>query len=195
MQNSSLSKQHTAKSIAILIWVAVLFSSCSNNNVSKITSFSHPPGSPNIIADTIEVLSSDSAIIRTRLNAIKLVIYDNIDDPYTEFPDGFHFVQYNTNGEIESSIEASYGKHYDKKNQWEARQNVLAVTETGDTLKTELLFYDETKDLIYSDQFVKFIQNDRTITGTGFESDLQMKKWFIKKIKGEFEVEVEEQTK
>lgn len=160
--------------------------------MSKIASFSHPPGSPNIVADSIEVYRSDSAIIQNKLIAPKLLIYDDVDDPYTEFPEGFKFIQYTENQEISSSISASYGKHFDKKNLWEARQNVIAVTEAGDTLKTELLYYDEDKEIIYSDQFVKFIQNDRIITGTGFESDIQMKNWYIKKIKGEFEVEVEE---
>lgn len=190
-KNKNTNKYYT-KSIAILFWVAVLFSSCSNNNVSKIASFSHPPGSPNIVADSIEVYRSDSAIIQNKLIAPKLLIYDDVDDPYTEFPEGFKFIQYTENQEISSSISASYGKHFDKKNLWEARQNVIAVTEAGDTLKTELLYYDEDKEIIYSDQFVKFIQNDRIITGTGFESDIQMKNWYIKKIKGEFEVEVEE---
>lgn len=191
--NSKKNYKKIVKSIATLLWVAVLFLSCTNNNnVSKISSFSHPPGSPNIIADNIEILKSDSAIVNTKLTAPKLVIYDNIDDPYTEFPNGFKYLQYNTNKEITSSIEASYGKHYDKKNLWEARQNVVAVTEMGDTLKTEVLYLNEEKNIIYSDQFVKFIQKEKIITGTGFESDLQMKNWFIKKIKGEFEVEVEE---
>ena len=175
----------------ILIWIAVLFSSCSNNNVSKLT-LNHPPGSPNIVADSIVAIQSDSAIIQNKLTAPRLLIYDDIPEPYTEFPDGFFFVQYNANQEIASSISASYGKHYDKKNLWEARQNVIAVSEAGDTLKTELLYYDEDKELIYSDQFVKFIQKDRIITGTGFESDLQMKNSSIKNIQGDFEIEVEE---
>lgn len=192
VQKNNKTDRNNSKSIAILFWVAVLFSSCSNNNVSKITSFSHPPGSPNIVSDSIEVYRSDSAIIQNKLVAPKLLIFDNIDEPYTEFPEGFHFTQYTANHEISSSISASYGKHFDKKNLWEARQNVIAVTEAGDTLKTELLYYDEDKGIIYSDQFVKFIQNERIITGTGFKSDIQMKNWYIKKIKGEFDVEVEE---
>lgn len=126
------------------------------------------------------------------LRTPKLIIYDDVDDPYTEFPEGFYFVQYNINGEIISSIKALYGKHYDKKELWEARQNVVAVTEVGDSLETELLFFDETKEIIYSDLFVKFRVKDDVWYGNGFESDIHMKDYVIKEPTGHFTIEVEE---
>jgi LPS export ABC transporter protein LptC len=85
-----------------------------------------------------------------------------------------------------------YGKYYEEKELWEAKQNVVAVTKDNDTLKTELLYWDEKKDKIYSDQFVKFIRKEQIITGIGFESDLQMKNWKIINVKGTVVVEVEE---
>lgn len=189
------SREKTIKiysSIAIISLVAVLFSSCQNNNIDKIRSFSHPPGSPSLVADNIEILFSDSAVIRFKLNAPELKIFDDIAEPYKEFPQGFIIKQFNENKVITSHIEADYGKYYEKKSLWEARQNVVAVTEDNDTLKTDILFWDEEKDIIYSDQFVKFIQKEQIITGIGFESDLQMKKWFIKNVKGTVIIEVEE---
>lgn len=170
----------------------MLFLSCRNNDIEKIRSFSHPPGAPEVVAENIEVLFSDSAVVRNILNAPSLKIYQDEEEPYTEFPEGFSVQQFNSNEKITSSIAASYGKHYEKKQLWELRQNVVAVTESNDTLKTDLLFWDEEKDLIYSDQFVKFIQKEQIITGIGFESDLQMKRWHIKNVKGTVTVEVEE---
>ncbi|MBN2806236.1 MAG: LPS export ABC transporter periplasmic protein LptC [Prolixibacteraceae bacterium] len=170
----------------------MLFSSCNNNNISQISAFNHPPGAPEVVATDIEILFSDSAVIRFKLNAPSLRIFEDEEEPFTEFPEGFKLLQYNSNEEVTSSIEALYGKHFEKKSLWEARQNVVAVTESGDTLLTELLYWDEEKDIIYSDQFVKFIQQEQIITGTGFESDLQMKKWHIKKVKGTVVIEVEE---
>jgi len=95
--------------------------------------------------------------------------------------------------EITSNISATYGKHYIKKELWEAKQNVVAVSERGDTLKTELLYWDEKKDLIYTDQYVKIIQKEHIITGIGFESDLQMTKLKLIEPKGTFDIEVEEE--
>lgn len=170
----------------------MLFLSCQNNNIDKIKAFSHPPGSPEVVAENLEVLYSDSAVIRFKLTTPQLKIYEDEEVPYNEFPLGFKIEQYNAQNEITSCIEALYGKYYEEKELWEAKQNVVAVTKDNDTLKTELLYWDEKKDKIYSDQFVKFIRKEQIITGIGFESDLQMKNWKIINVKGTVVVEVEE---
>lgn len=172
--------------------VAVLFLSCQQNEIQKIGEFSHPAGAPEIVADDIHILFSDSAVVRFTLTAPKLNIYEDEEDPHTEFPEGFIIEQFSPDNIRTAQIEADYGKHFEKKSLWEARQNVVAVTENNDTLKTDVLFWDENKDIIYSNQFVKFIQQDQTITGIGFESDLQMQNWHIKNVSGPITVEVEE---
>lgn len=171
--------------------VAMLFLSCQKNDINKIKSFEHPPGAPEIVADSINVLFSDSAVVRFNLSAPKLKIYEDEKEPHTEFPEGFVIKQFNQDNIITSNIKADYGKHFEEKELWEARQNVVAVTENNDTLKTDLLYWDEKNDKIYSDQFVKFIQQEQIITGIGFESDLQMKNWHIKNVKGTVIVETE----
>ncbi|MBN2263206.1 MAG: LPS export ABC transporter periplasmic protein LptC [Prolixibacteraceae bacterium] len=193
MLNKKKIKHIKSLSIATTWLVAVLFLSCQNNNIDKIRSFSHPPGSPSLVANDVELLFSDSAKINFMLNAPLVKIFDDVDDPYKEFPEGFVITQFNKNNDITSYIKADYGKYYEKKSIWEARQNVVAVTETNDSLLTDILFWDEEKNQIYSDQFVKFIQNEDIITGIGFESDLQMQRWKIKEIKGTILVEVEEE--
>ena len=192
MLNLNNNTQKYFRSIATFILVAVLFLSCQNNNVDKIRSFSHPPGAPEITASKIEVLYSDSAVVRSRLTAPQVMVYQDEDEPYKEFPDGLQFEKFDGNHKTTSYIRADYGKNYEKKGLWELRQNVVAVTEDGDSLKTDVLFWDEKKDMIYSDQFVKFIQQEQIITGIGFESDLQMKNWRIKNVKGTVVIEVDE---
>jgi LPS export ABC transporter protein LptC len=189
-KNNILTLKH--KSIATIFMVAVLFLSCQQNEIQKIGEFSHPAGAPEIVADDIHILFSDSAVVRFTLTAPKLKIYEDEEDPHTEFPEGFIIEQFSPDNIRTAQIEADYGKHFEKKSLWEARQNVVAVTENNDTLKTDVLFWDEKKDIIYSDQFVKFIQQDQTITGIGFESDLQMQNWHIKNVSGPITVEVEE---
>lgn len=180
------------KSVAALPLVVILFMSCKNNNIEQIKAFSHPPGSPEVVAENLNLQYSDSTIIRFKLQCPKLLIFQDEEEPYKEFPNGFKIEQYDRNKKITSSIEASYGKYFEKKELWEAKQNVIAVTEKGDSLKTELLYWDEKKEIIYSDQFVKIIQKEQIITGIGFESDMQMKKWKIIKPKGTVLIEVDE---
>jgi len=179
-------------SIATLIVVAVLFLSCKNNNIEQIAAFTHPPGAPEVIGDSIEILYSDSAVIRFKLYCPEVKIFQDEEPSFNEFPKGFRIEQYDSKKRVTSSIKASYGKYYEYKDLWEAKQNVIAVTEAGDSLLTELLYWDQKKEMIYSDQFVKIITKDKTFTGTGFESDLQMTSWRIIKPKGTIFIEVEE---
>jgi LPS export ABC transporter protein LptC len=172
--------------------IGLFLASCKNSDVETIKSFSHPPGSPEVVADNLNLTFSDSSIIRYKLECPKLLIYQDEEEPYNEFPQGFKITQFDRNKKIISSITASYGKKYEKKELWEAKQNVVAVTEKGDSLKTELLYYDERKGIIYSDQFVKIIQKEQIITGIGFESDIQMKKWKIIQPKGTVVIEVQQ---
>jgi LPS export ABC transporter protein LptC len=180
-------------SIATLL-VAVLFLSCEQSNIETIRSFSHPQGAPSVKVLNTEIMYSDSAAIQFILKAPELNIYDENKDPYTEFPKGFTITQYNNSkNNISSILKADYGKYFENKSLWEARQNVIAVTQTGDTLFTDILFWNEEKDIIYSDQFVKIVQKERVISGIGFESDLQMENWEIKEnVSGSIVIEVEE---
>jgi LPS export ABC transporter protein LptC len=172
--------------------IAVLFLSCQNNNVKQIQAFSHPPGAPEIVTENMEVIRTDSAVVSFKLTCPSYKIYSDEDEPYQEFPQGFNMQQFNKKGEFVSSIEASYGRYYNDKELWELKQNVKAVTEKGDTLYTELLYWDEKKNQIHSNEYVKIVQPERILTGIGFESDLQLRKWKILKPKGTIIIEVEE---
>jgi LPS export ABC transporter protein LptC len=180
------------KSLSFLMMVTSFFMSCQSSDVETIKSFSHPPGAPEVVADNLRLQYSDSAVIRFRLECPKLLIYQDEEEPYQEYPQGFKIVQFDRNKKITSCITALYGKYYEKKDLYEAKQNVIAVTEKGDSLKTELLYWDQKKEMIYSDQFVKIIQKEQIITGVGFESDLQMKKWKIIQPKGTVVIEVDQ---
>lgn len=177
------------KPIAIVLIIALTIYSCQSSDVGKISAFSHPPGSPQVVTDTLQLFYSDSATIRFKLECPKLLIYSNEDNPYNEFPKGFKIIQYDKDKKVLSHITASYGKYYEKKDLWEAKQNVVAVTEQGDTLKTELLYWDQKKEKIYTDQYVKIIRKEQIITGIGFESDIQIRNYKIVDPKGTFSIE------
>lgn len=49
-------------------------------------------------------------------------------------------------------------------------------------METELLFWDEKKDLIYTDKYVRITQKDQIIMGNGLESDTRFDNWKIKNV-------------
>ena len=59
----------------------------------------------------------------------------------------------------------------------------------GERFNTELLFWDQNKQRVYSDRFIRIEQPDRVITGYGFESNQEMTIYTIYKPEGIFYVD------
>lgn len=171
--------------------IAVLFFSCANK-IEKIKEFAAAEKLPGMEADKFEMLYSDSAVVRFKLIAPKLIRYDQEKDPFTEFPDGVEIEKYNSQMKVVSRITANYARHLEKEDKWLAKNNVVAVNEQGDSLKTEELIWDEKKGKIYTDQFVKIIRQDQVINGIGMESDQNLANWEIKKPTGTLYLDVAE---
>ena len=117
---------------------------------------------------------------------------ENEKEPYTEFPKGVIITQYDSRMNIISNITSQYAKYFNKDDRWEAKNNVVAVNQKGDTLKTEYLVWDKKKARIYSDQFVKIIGKDQVTTGTSFESNQDFSEYTFKNLKGQMYVDVQE---
>jgi hypothetical protein len=50
------------------------------------------------------------------------------------------------------------------------------INEINEKLETEVLFWNQEKDLIYTDRFVKMTSEDELIQGIGFQSDSHLTK-------------------
>jgi LPS export ABC transporter protein LptC len=179
------------KTAFILMALCLLVFSCEND-IKKIKIYEKSENLPSLTAEGFEVLISDSTVIRSRLQTPELIRHDNEKEPYTEFPKGIKIIQYDASMNIISNITAQYAKYFETDDRWEAKNNVVAVNQKGDTLKTEYLTWDKKKGKIRSNQFVKIIQKDQTYTGTGFESNQDFSEYSFKNLKGQMYVDVQE---
>lgn len=159
-----------------------VFSSCETKietiKEADILSF------PSITGKDFVSVFNDSGKVQLILRAPLMETYSNDDSPYTEFTRGILAVFYDGKKDSAGYATAKYAKFIDKKKLWELRDSVILVNESDDRLETEQLFWDQEKDLIYTDRFVKIINVDQTIFGTGFESDIRLTKRRIKNPSG-----------
>lgn len=176
----------------IIIATGCLFVSCEND-IEKIKQFSNNEDLPDITAGGYEVLYFDSTVIRSKLQTPEMIIHSNNEkNPYTEFPKGVLISQYDSRMNITSNITAQYAKYFQSEDRWEAKNNVVAVNQKGDTLKTEYLVWDKKKAKIFSNQFVKIIQKDGQVTtGTSFESNQDFSEYVIKNLTAKKYVDVQ----
>ncbi len=175
---------------ALVLGAAILFFACEND-LEQIKAFSSQENLPIAEAKNFEMLKTDSGEVRYFLKAPTLLQFENDGNTYTEFPDGIELIQYDENNRITSVITANYAKQFVDKKEWEAKNNVIVTNAEGDTLKTEQLFYEEESGKTYTEEFVRIIKPNQTITGTGFQSDGSMQNWRIKNPKGPIYISVD----
>lgn len=173
---------------AIAISVIALFFSCENDlqKIKAITEFSDEPTQT---AKEIEILYSDSGYVQVRLKAPLLYFFENEEEPYFEFPQGIEMLFLNKDKVEESKLTADYSIYYSEKGIWEAKYNVIAVNQKGETLNTEYLVWNERDEKIHSDKFVKITDQDGIIYGDGFEANQYFSKWKILNPKGYINME------
>lgn len=175
---------------ALFLGAAILFYACKND-LEKIKAFTAPEELPIAEATNIKTLFTDSGEVRFFLKAPRLLNFETAEKSFIEFPDGIELVKYDENQEIISSITANYARQFEKEKKWEAKNNVIATNARGDTLKTELLIWEEEAEKIYTEEFVKIIRADQIITGIGFTSDQSLQNWRIKDPKGTIYINLE----
>jgi LPS export ABC transporter protein LptC len=170
--------------VAVLVsGAAMLFYGCENN-IEQIKAFYTTENLPVLEATNFETLLTDSGQVRYFLKAPKLLQFQDEGRNYIEFPEGMELIKFDEHKRIISSITADYAKQFIAEDKWEAKNNVVATNAQGDTLKTEHLIWEEKKEIIYTEEFVKIIRTDQIITGIGFTSDQKLQNWKIKNPKG-----------
>ncbi len=139
---------------------------------------------PSSTGKNIETAFNDSGKIQLVMITPLLEQYDNAEEPYFEFKKGIEVLFHDGNPEPVGTVTAKYAKYIDSKRLWELRDSVVVINEENEKLETELLFWNQQKDLIYTERFVKFTTEDQVIQGTGFESDSRLTKREIRNISG-----------
>ncbi|SMD34919.1 LPS export ABC transporter protein LptC [Reichenbachiella faecimaris] len=137
---------------------------------------------PEVAMRNIDMLVSDSAIIKLRLVARTQLVLSNQD---RDFPDGIYLRFYNPFGLVTSTLLADKGYYFSEEDYYQAEGNVIMRSLfTGDELSTELLNWDPEKEQIYTDNFVTIKTEDEVLTGEGLEASQNFEEYTILKPSG-----------
>jgi len=137
---------------------------------------------PSLTVKDFETVYTDSGMLQLVLSSPLMEQYNNNVSPYSEFLSGLKVKFYDGQKEPSASVTAKYAKYTKNDNLWELKDSVVVINEGNDKLETEVLYWDQVKNLIYSDRFVKITSEDQIVMGTGFESDPRLIKRRIKKV-------------
>lgn len=92
---------------------------------------------------------------------------------------------FDENEQHTSVLTARRGKVNDATKDFEANENVIVKSDSGTTLKTEELYWDNTNQKIHTTAFVEITSPKEQIQGHGLISDQSLKNYIILKVTGQ----------
>jgi LPS export ABC transporter protein LptC len=190
MKQSLIILHNNLLRIIILIFFSAIIVSCENK--IDLIPKSDLLTLPSLTVKDFETIFTDSGKIQLIMYSPLMEEYKNNTEPYTEFTSGIKVLFLDGQKEPVASVTSKYARHTRSNNLWELKDSVVVVNESKDKLETELLFWDQDKDLIYTDRFVKITNIDQEIHGYGFESDSHLRKRKIKKVRATINIKNEE---
>lgn len=159
-----------------------LFSSCKEEKKHLISGVYNPELIPRINSDSVNMLVSDSGIIRYRLVAASWQFFEQTKDPHWYFPKGFYVEQFDSLFHVQVSIKADTAWRYTKQNLWKLKGHVFVKNIKDETFASNELFWDEKEQRIYSAAYIEIKQPDKLmIKGMGFNANQTLTSWQILK--------------
>jgi len=140
-------------------------------------------------ARDVEILYSDSAVVRVRIRAYTMLNHLDKKEPRREFPEGFMVDFFDERKRVVSNLSANYAINYINENKVFMKDSVVVWNEKGERLEAEELTWDEREKKVHSDEFVKMTTADQIIYGYGFTSNLEFTRYKIKQVTGQIAVD------
>ncbi len=161
-----------------LVFLTAVLSSCGNSD-KEINAFnSKSLGIEEIKNADINYTLGGRAKAKLR-SPLMLRIQDV--NPYVEFPKTLHVDFFNENAEVESKLDAKYGKYFEMESKVFLRDSVTIINILGDTLYCTELWWDRNRvgREFYTDKPVRIRKKMEVVDGTGMESAQDFKNWVI----------------
>jgi LPS export ABC transporter protein LptC len=146
---------------------------------------------PSQIVKDFVTTYTDSARKQLVMSSPLLEYYSNHNPVYSEFRFGIKVIFYDGHPDPVGTLSSKYARYEEQRKLWELKDSVIAINEKKERLETELLYWDQDKNSVYTDRFVKITSEDQIIMGTGLESDPRFTKWRIRNVSAQFYIKDE----
>lgn len=143
---------------------------------------------PTLSTEDVSTLISDSGVTKYRITAKQWDMYDKAKEPYWYFPLGLFVEKFDSLYQTEASIKSDTAYFYKNKRLWKLVGNVNVVNVNDEKFVTELLYWDQRTQRIYSDAFIHIERQDVILEGVGFESNESLTKYTIRTPSGIFPI-------
>ena len=164
--------------IAAVFSVAILVVSCKAKMAqAEVLNLKDTPVQT---IDDMFAVQTKNGLVVMRVEASVMERYDNDTSAYESFPKGIAIYGYSDDGLLETIIVSDDGRHLTKKRRnavpqeeiWEAFGNVVIHNVLKqETMETDTLYWNQAKNEIYTDCYVKMYSPQGFLQGYGMRSD------------------------
>ena len=165
------------------IFLAAVLLGCEEKIKPSVASSGMSANVPSQESWNAKITITDSGRVSGIIRAGHISVYD--DRKFTYLDSGITVDFFDENEHHTSVLTALRGKVNDATHDLEAHGNVVVVSDSGTTLKTEDLFWTDATQKVHSDDYVEVSSPKEQIQGHGFESDRSLKKYKIFRVTGQ----------
>ena len=177
------SKATFFKPLVIVITILFTITSCESN-FREVQKMSFAEFSASGEADSLNLKYTDSGRIKAILISPKMLDYATVQFPFTEFPKGISLTLFDGKGK-KTFVTSKYAVTHKNTDLIDLQDNVKISNETGETLETEQLYYDQKNEWFFTEKKFKFTSQKGVSYGEGIDFSKDFKIVNSQKISGE----------
>ncbi len=174
--------------VSLLVWL-MLAAGCRHEKKVDVLRGLDASRMPTMATRNISTLISDSGVIQYRIVAPLWRVYDQVDTPYWDFPEGLYLRKYDRYMQVIATVAADSARYYKNEKLWRLEGHVEMTKKPRDLFLSERVFWDQRRSEIYSDTFIHIENATHVLEGTGFRSNDKLTDYRVLNPEGIFPVE------
>ncbi len=179
----SLSASLGSTTVLVFTLCSLLLSACEEKIKPSIAPTALSGNGPTQESWKAKIIITDSGRVSGILHAGHIAVYEY--KKYTNLDSGIVVDFFDENEHHTSVLTAKQGRINDLTHDLEAHGNVVVVSDSGTVLKTEDLFWNNTTQRVYSQDYVEITSPKEQMQGHGFESDRSLIHYRIFRVTGQ----------
>lgn len=167
---------------AAIVCSCFFFFACENDQ--KVIDDLTKPKATTEEAKNIETYLSQGGALKAKLWA-PYMLRSSSDTTFVEFPRSLHVNFFDSAGKVDSHLDAKYGKYFESLNKVYLRDSVVVFNMQGDSLRSPDLWWDQNKQIFYTDKKVWIKRQGTVINGqNGMESKQDLSDIVVRQASG-----------